>query len=177
MRSITLLILMSCIVSLHAQTQGLAPIGNWTDHLSYNQAIRVSAIGEKIFAATPNAIFSINKTDNVIERISKLTGLSGTGISAMASNQSTIIVGYADANIDLIENGRITNINSIRSNPNITGKTIYDIVVSNDYAYLSTGFGIVVLNLVKKEIAETYIVGTNGTSIPVYSFCRFNSDW
>src|SRR5688572_22707797 len=122
MRSTTLLILMSCFVSLHARSQGLTPIGNWTDHLSYNQAIRVTSIGEKIYTATPNSIFSIDKTDNLIERYSKLTGLSGTGISSMASNQSTIVVGYTDANIDLLENGRISNINSIRSNPNITGK-------------------------------------------------------
>ena len=177
MRSISLLIFMSCMLSLDALSQGLAPVGNWTDHLSYNQAISVTTIGNKIYTATPNGLFSIDKTDNLVERVSKLTGLSGTGISSMGSNESTIILGYTDGNIDLVRQAEIYNINSIRSNPAIADKAIHDIIVYNDNAYLSTGFGIVVLNLAKNEIAETYIVGSNGSAITVYSFCRFNANW
>ena len=100
MRSITVLILMSCMVSIRALSQGLAPIGNWTDHFSYNQAISVASIGNKIYTATPNGLFSVDKSDNTVERVNKLTGLSGTGISAMGSNESTIILGYSDGNIN-----------------------------------------------------------------------------
>ena len=113
MRSISLLILMSCMLSLDALSQGLAPVGNWTDHLSYNQAISVTTIGNKIYTATPNGLFSIDKTDNLVERVSKLTGLSGTGISSMGSNESTIILSYTDGNIDLVRQAEIYNINSM----------------------------------------------------------------
>ena len=45
----------------------------------------------------------------------------------------------------------------------ITGdKSIYDIYFIGTKAYLSTGFGIVVLNLEKDEISETYLIGDNG---------------
>ena len=140
MRSIALLILMSCMLTRHALSQGLAPIGNWTDHLSYNQAISVTSIGNKIYTATPNGLFSVDKTDNLVERLSKLTGLSGTGITSMGSGESTIILGYGDGNIDLVRNGSVLNINAIKINPAIGAKSIDDIVVYNDNAYLSTGF-------------------------------------
>src|SRR6185295_19485364 len=39
--------------------------------------------------------------------------------------------------------------------------------VYGDYAYLSCGFGIVVLNLVKYEIKDTYYIGPNGTALQV----------
>jgi ligand-binding sensor domain-containing protein len=168
---------MSCMVTIHALSQGLAPIGNWTDHLSYNQAIGITSIGNKIYTATPNGMFSLDKTDNLVERLSKLTGLSSTGISSMGSNESTIILGYTDGNIDLVRSGSISNVNSIQSNPAIPEKAIHAIVAYNDKAYLATSFGIVVLNLQKNEISETYIIGSNGSPVAVYSFCQFNADW
>ncbi|HIE15446.1 MAG TPA: T9SS type A sorting domain-containing protein, partial [Bacteroidales bacterium] len=47
-------------------------------------------------------------------------------------------------------------------------KTINKIFILNSYAYLATGFGIVKINLERKEIDDTYYIGTNASYINVH---------
>ncbi len=66
-----------------------------------------------------------------------------------------------NANIDLVDvaNNVINNVPDIKIKPIIGEKKINKILFLNKKAYLSCGFGIVVMDLVKKEIKETYIIG------------------
>ena len=43
-------------------------------------------------------------------------------------------------------------------NKDIQSKDIYHIHLAKEYAYLSTSFGLVILNLKKKEISNAYIL-------------------
>src|ERR1044072_971712 len=147
----------------------LQPIGQWRDHLPYQQVTGVTHTTDKIWAVTPYSLFSLDPADNSIERWSKTNGLAETGISAMAADPTgnRIVIGYNNSNIDVLVDDKITNINAFK-NANIAGdKNINAIFIHQQLAFMATGIGIVVLNLVKYEIKDTYIIGTGGTKINV----------
>ena len=85
----------------------------------------------------------------------------------MAYDRQTryLVVAYNNSNIDLIEtNGNITNISSLYTKTMTADKSVNHIFVNGQFAYLSTGFGIVKVNMQKAEITETYHLGKNITA-------------
>ena len=174
------LFLLSCILypaSLSAQSPQI-PIGQWRDELPYNYCNSVAEAGNRIYSSTPYAVFYFDKDDNSITRITKIQGLSDIGISCLAYNASTktLVIAYSDANIDLIQNNSIINISDIYRKPILGNKTINSIYCQGNIAYLQCGFGIVVLDLAKQEISETYYIGNGGSQVNVLSLVRDDSD-
>jgi len=156
------------LLSYFSYSQGI-PIGQWRNHLPKNSIIAVAEAENLIYAATPYSIFYYDKSDNSIQQYTKVNGLSDVGITAIHYNKTykTLVISYTNANIDLIKASGITNIPDIK-NKSITGnKKINNITSYGKYAYLSCGFGIVVVDLIKNEIKDTYIIGDNGSRINV----------
>lgn len=149
----------------------LQPIGQWRDHLPYQQVTGVTYTTDKIWAFTPYSLFSVDPTDNSIERWSRTNGLAETGISSMAAEPAgnRVVIGYNNSNIDVLVDDKIVNINALK-NASIAGdKSIQSIFINQQLAYVATGIGIVVINLYKYEIKDTYIIGNGGTKIKVNS--------
>ena len=138
-------------------------VGEWRDHLSYFETFDVCAQGDLIYTSTDKALFVYNKNDQSIERLNTLNGLSDANVSAISSNQTTLIVGYENGNLDIIENNKTENLADIKRASIIANKRINSINIEADIAYLSCGFGIVVLDLQKREIKDTYYIGAGGT--------------
>ena len=160
--------LITFIILNNSNAQGVA-IGQWRDHLSYYKGISVAEADLKIYCATVSNLFCYDRSDKSITRFSKDNGISDIGISKLDYNKhnNVLVITYSNANIDLIENNTLINIPDIKRK-NITGnKTINNIMFIGDYAYLACGFGIVVLDLSKKEIKETYYIGTNGGQLNI----------
>jgi hypothetical protein len=148
---------------------GQPPIGQWREHLPYNTGIRVCEADNKIYCATSQSLMMVDLEDNSIHKLSKTTGLSETGITALKKNPATgrIIIGYSNSNIDLLQNNRITNLNDIKRK-NISGdKNIYNIYTRNNLAYICCGFGVVVMDEDRRETRETWIIGNNGDFVKV----------
>jgi ribosomal protein S11 len=158
-----------------AQTTG---IGQWRDHLPYSQCIAVKEVGSRIYCATPYSIFYYDKEDNSIQRVNKINGLSDIGISTINYNSTynTLVIAYTNANIDLIKNNTIINISDIKRASILGNKIINDIYFIGQYAYLSCGFGIVVLDVDKEEIHDTYYIDTNGGQINVLGLTKDDQD-
>jgi len=153
-------------------------IGQWRDHLPYNKCIAVTEVKNKIFCATPYSVFYYDKDDNSIQRLTKVTGLSDIGVSAINYNEeyNTIVIAYTNTNIDLIQNNSIINISDIKRKPMLGTKTINNIEFIEQYAYLACGFGIVVLDIEKHEIRDTYYIGPDGEQINVYDLSFSDHD-
>jgi hypothetical protein len=148
---------------------GQIPIGSWRDHLPYSKVIMVAETPTRIYAATPHGLFYKDLTDNSLNRLSKVNGLSDVGVSAIGYNESqkTLVVAYSNANVDLITNDDVTNISDIKRS-NIPGnKTINRIKCDSNFAYLACGFGVVVIDLKRKEVKDTWLVGDLGTYIKI----------
>ncbi|NLO51402.1 MAG: T9SS type A sorting domain-containing protein [Bacteroidales bacterium] len=143
-------------------------IGEWRDHLPYNRTIAVAEAGQRIYCATQFSLFYYDNDDNSIGRYSKVNGLSDIGISAMAWSEEyqTLMIAYTNANIDLLKGGQIVNISDIKRKQILGNKTINNITFIDNLAYLSCGFGIVVLDIDKEEFPEpTYYIGDEGAAV------------
>ncbi len=142
-------------------------IGQWRDHLSFKRALDVCEADDKIYCAGGSNLFSYNKLDGSIERYSKITGLSDIGVTKVAydSKRKVLIIAYADANIDLIKDGKIINVADIKRKAILGSKSINHILVNDDLTYLSCGFGIVVLDLDKSEVKDTYYLANNNPAV------------
>lgn len=157
---------------------GQVPIGQWRDQLPYTLCNSVTEAGSKIYYSTPYAIFYFDKEDNSINRITKINGLSDIGISCINYNSDyqTLVIAYTNANIDLIKNNTIINISDIKRKPILGNKTINSVYFIGKNAYLSCGFGIVVLDIDKEEIRETYYIGKDGSQVNVLCMVKDDKD-
>ena len=66
----------------------------------------------------------------------------------------SLLIIYDNSNIDILEGGVATNLPYLSTSTSIRDKQINSILVHDEYAYLSTAFGIVVVNMAKKEIKD-----------------------
>ena len=148
---------------------GQIKMGDWRTHLPYQYAFLVETTDDRVFCSTTGGLFYYKLDDNLLEKISKVDGLSDNGVSAMrwSSELETLILAYENSNLDIIRDGIVMNIPDIMKKQITGDKSIYDIFYIGNTAYLSTGFGIVVVNLEKDEISETYLIGDNGQALKV----------
>ncbi len=166
-------IFLSVFVFLSLQTtkgQGIG-IGEWRTHLPYNNGVAAVDAGDIIYCASGSGLFSYSKTDNSLEKLSKVTGLSDVGIAALTYDKAnnTLVIVYRNANIDLIQNKQIINISDIKRKTILGNKNINGVFMIDEYVYISSGFGIVVVDIIKKEVRDTYIIGPDASFIEVFA--------
>ena len=166
-RSFLFIIFLFQAVFLNAQD---IPIGQWRDELPYNQLIAITESNEFVYAATPYSLLSYNKKEGNLDRISKVNGLSDFGISTLSYNSTnkTLLVAYSNTNIDLIKDGQLINLSDIKRKNILGKKTINAVFFMDQFAYLSCGFGIVVVDIDREEIKDTYYLGENGAIVEVF---------
>ncbi len=151
--------------------------GSWQDYLSFSKAVKVADAKSRVYCATEGGLFYLDKEDNSIGKFSGLNGLNDFGIKNIAYGAANdlLLVIYENSNIDLVYDSQVFNIPDV-ARKNITGdKSIYNILISGNEAYLSCGFGIVVLNLDKKEVKDTYFIGDGGSHLRVNDVEIFDS--
>ncbi len=166
-----------CLVICHSIKAQIPPIGQWREHLNYQQAIQVVK-GDRIYCATTRAVFSINEKEEA-ERFSKVTGLNDIGVSTIGWDNTSgqLLVAYNNSNLDLVKGSIVKNISDIKRSTISGDKSILHIYCNNGTAYLSTGLGIVLVDLTRLEIKDTWIIGNNGSQVKTYASALFNNQW
>jgi hypothetical protein len=176
MKHILLITLLLCVGTSNATSQ--IPIGKWRDHYSYKQLNHLAIGTEKVFGSSENGVFWFSPTDGLTQKLTTAQGLSDIGISTIeySEQQAVLAIGYENGNIDLVINGRIENIPFIKQKQLQGSKKINHFFFDgNNQILVSTGFGIVVINISKLEISETYYLGEGGTDCWVYGTTIFNN--
>ncbi len=163
-------LLYSVYLPFVAAQNPIAPIGQWREHLSYHQALQVLK-GNQLYCATNNAVFSIN-ANNSINRYSKVTGLNDLFVSCIGWDDETqqLLIAYKNSNLDVLKGSIVKNIGDIMRSGIAGNKNINGIYCKNGLAYLSTGLGIIIADLKKYEIKDTWFIGANAAQINVSSF-------
>lgn len=159
-----------------SQSSGVG-IGEWRVYVPNKSARSVAAAGNRIYCATEKGFFYFDKEFNNLQTLSKVNGLHDIGISTINydSLTSTLLVAYENTNLDLIRGEEIINVNDILRKTLAGQKTINHIHFKDKLAYLSTSFGLVVLDLVKLEIKDTYTFqNAAGSSTRVFSATTLN---
>ena len=157
-------LIITALILFNLISQAQTPVGTWSDHLNYNTAKSIAVGSKEVFASTGSSLMVYNREFEQLRKLSRINGLTETGISTIgwSEDNMTLVIAYLTTNIDLIGNNVIYNIPDI-SRKYIPGKkTINRIRTNGKYAFLACSFGIVLIDLVKNEIYDTWKPG-NGT--------------
>jgi len=154
-------------------------VGQWRDQLPYNKIISIAETSTRIYAATPNGLLYVSKDDNSLSRLTKVEGLSDVGISTIANNEKldALVVAYTNSNVDIIKGGQIINLPDIKRKLIVGRKSINSIFCDSIFAYLSCGFGVVVLNVKNEEFKETWFPGNNGVAFNISDIAIYNNNF
>ncbi|PLK42393.1 T9SS type A sorting domain-containing protein [Emticicia sp. TH156] len=147
------------------QTWAQIPTKSWRTHNNYVNLKGVEVVEKKVFAFSGNGFFYYDKLNRKAIKLSKADGLAEANPTQIRYSPTlkTLLVAYENGNLDLIKMdadglpAKIENINFIKNTGTIqTAKRINAIEFKGDFAYLATDFGLVVLDVGKAEIKETY---------------------
>lgn len=137
----------------------------WKTYLSYYEPTEIEqATGNTIYVLASNGLYSYNTSDKSLQTYDKTTVLSDCDIAHIAWCQKAkrLVIVYANQNIDLLEqNDNVINMADYMNKSMIDDKTVNSIDIDGAYAYLSTGFGIVCLNVADATLSNTYSLGFN----------------
>lgn len=144
---------------------------NWTLYPSYHNATYCQVMGDKVYVLASGALYSYNKSDNEVRIYDKITTLSDIDIAHIrySSFINALIIVYRNANIDILyDDESVYNISDFK-NKALPDKTINNIDVQGATVYISTSFGVVVLDLENMEFDNTYNTGLD-------TYCTYRYD-
>lgn len=147
-------------------------LGVWVDHLSYTKSVDIAENNGIAYVATEQGLYRYQLSDRVIQRISKVNGLSDVGLSCLAYSDryQEYFVGYENGNLDIVSGTEVSSFPDIRLSGNFSGlKRINHIHILDSVAYIATDFGIVAYDINAGLVREApYIIGPNGSTLAVY---------
>jgi ligand-binding sensor domain-containing protein len=146
----------------------IGAIGQWREHHN-NQSVKNVVKGDKIYGASKYQLFSVDSKNN-IEYIGKSNGLNEVGIQTIKWHtlSQQLIVAYNNSSIDIIHGDQVFGINDIQLSNLYPNNKINDISVLDKWVLLATNFGIVILDVEKKEIKDTWFPNNNRKAVITY---------
>ena len=170
-------ILIGCIgllKSVDAQLQ-LGPIGTWRAHFS-NDSIQQVIKGDQLYVVAANQIIQIDAKKQTTY-LNTTTGLHAIGIHKIAWHpiENQLVIAYKNSRVDILKGDQVTLIDDIQMSNLFSDKVINDLIIFNNNAYLSCNFGIVVIDLLKKEIKATYFPNNNRQTVKVLQTIIFQN--
>ena len=170
-----LLVLLLFLGAAAARAQAPVGYGDWQLHLPTNRPLRLADAGNRLYVVTEGSLYFLDKQLNTTQTLSSRDGLSDVGAVAVAYDsvgRQTVVV-YRNGNIDVLDAaGRVRNVPAIvrkvvQGNRDINSLYI-DPRPAVRRAFISTGFGLVLLNLDRLEISDTFsAIGPNGAEVRV----------
>jgi len=165
--------------------QGNRPVGTWKDHFPYEKVLEVTSGGEFVYARTDLAVFSLNPASHKVNKYSKVQGLSQSNPTAISwyngnlenDTEGYLIIGYANGNLDLFQNGGTYNLPDIVTSNIIGDKGIRSITVEGDFAFLACGFGVVVIDLERFEVQDTWYINGQQQLLEINSVVLHDNIW
>ncbi|MFK7810185.1 MAG: hypothetical protein AB8F74_20450 [Saprospiraceae bacterium] len=146
-------------------------IGQWRAHLPYQLAHYLAQSPTKIYATTEESIYSIDKSSDEVEFLSKVEGLSDVGMNLIKYDpfNEKLIAVYNNSNIDLIDDQNIINLPFITTSQGAGDKQVYDLFVEDENTtYMAMGFGLKELNVKNQEFGDETKADIRFNTVVVY---------
>ena len=145
----------------------------WQGYFSYHNIKDVAIGGNKVYGASENAIFTYDLSNDAIETITTIEGLSGQIITTISYSETydLLLIGYENGLIEIVsgpENEILSVVDILEKQtipPNL--KRINHFNVHEGVAYISTDFGISAYDLQGLEFGDSYFIGNGGSQINV----------
>jgi hypothetical protein len=143
----------------------------------YNSVSSIAVGKDEVYSSTGTSVMVYNKEYAELKKMSRTTGLTEAGISTIAWSEEneTLILAYNSTNVDLVKNNLIYNIPDIERKYIPGKKEINRIRTNGKYAYLACSFGIVVVDIIKREIFDTWKPGNGYENSEVSDICFGNN--
>ena len=165
MKRLALLLLLIAQLSIINCQLSIAQIGTWRAFMSYYEPQQIVKAGSNtLFVRASNSLYSYHLNDHSITTYDKVNTLSDTYISYIAWSQQAkrLIIVYQNGNIDLMDlQENVTNISSLYTKTLTESKTVNNVYIHQQYAYLCMPFGVIKVNMERAEISETYMLNQN----------------
>lgn len=155
-------IILSIILTINASLAGATAIGTWKAYMAYHDVTEIEKGGNTLYVLASGNLYSYNENDQSVRTYDKINLLSDCDIAHIAWCQGAkrLVIAYQNQNIDLLEQqDKVINVSEFHSKAMTEDKTIHSIDIDGEYAYISTGFGILKLNVSNGEISDTYNLG------------------
>lgn len=150
------------ILTVGAVTAALAQTGTWKAYMAYSDVNWIERDGNMLYVLASNDLYTYNRNDNSITTYDKTNGLSDSNIAKIGWNSTVgkLIIVYNNGNIDLMNRkGDISNLPDYYSKTMTADKTVNSIYMYGRTAYISTGFGLLNIDVAQEQITNTYNLG------------------
>ncbi|SDG77649.1 Two component regulator propeller [Prevotella communis] len=165
MKRLALIVFLIAQLSIINCQLSIAQIGTWRAFMSYYEPQQIVKAGSNtLFVRASNSLYSYHLNDHSITTYDKVNTLSDTYISYIAWSQQAkrLIIVYQNGNIDLMDlQENVTNISSLYTKTLTESKTVNNVYIHQQYAYLCMPFGVIKVNMERAEISETYMLNQN----------------
>lgn len=142
----------------------------WKAHFAYSEIDEVASMGDKVYALSGGALFSVNTLTEEIEYYNRLTGLTSSGINHICYNPTLgkLLIMYENGYWDILSsNGDVHNVADLYLKSLNGSKAANDVLMVGDKAYIAMPFGVVVLDMSRREVKETCYIGYNAAEVDV----------
>jgi ligand-binding sensor domain-containing protein len=146
----------------------------WRAHNAFTYVENVVKLGDLLYGVSAGSLFAVDGETGIVSNITKLDGLSASGINKIAKNESLnrILITYQDGEIDVVDaEGEIHPIMDLYLKQMNGSKVVNDVCTYKDKAYLAMSWGILVINMLKAEIEDTYYIGNESSEVDVQYIC------
>ncbi len=139
--------------------------GDWRIYAAYHHATRTVALHGRIYVLSDANLYSYSPEDTNVETYDKTSQLSDVGINTVLACTATseLVVVYNNGNIDLLDaDGNVFNLPDLKQK-SLNDKTIKDVMIDGSTLYITTGSGIVTLNVGTRLFGNVYTLGGKST--------------
>lgn len=153
-------LILTIALLLNTLLAGAQSLGSWRAHLAYHNATQCAVAGGKVYVVSDGSLYSYTPEDEFVESYDKSNILSDHGIRhiGVCEESNTLVIVYENANIDLIRpDEEVVNITDF-ANVSTYDPQVNDLRIIGNKAYLSTNFGVVILDVEREEFCNTYML-------------------
>lgn len=163
-RRLILFFLMSFVL-----VQAYPQNNRWTIYAAYHDASKCVSVGSKIYVLSDGGLYSYDYEDMDVVTYDKSGVLSDNGIFDISycSEEKTLVIVYNNGNIDLLyDDGRVYNMTDFK-NKTAGDKTINDIYINGKNMYMSTNYGLLIVDIAERIFSKTYTLDYGINSVAV----------
>ena len=142
----------------------------WNIHSAFADINAIAVTRDKVFALSNHSLFAVDKQSEEIAYYNRLTGLNGAVISTIGYNPTLnlLLVCYENGHLDIINShDEVYNIPDLYLKQTTYSKIVNSIYMHEHNAYLAMDFGIIELDMKRREIKDTYIIGQDAKEVNV----------
>ncbi len=161
-RHTTAILSLLAAATMNAAADTADSFSNWKTYMAYGDITDIEPAGQQVYVLSSGDLFAYGIADGSVTTFDKAYPLSDCTISRIAWNNTAkkLIIVYDNYNIDLLDSKQnVENIADYGNKSMNADKTVNDIVVSGNMAYLCTAFGLVQIDMENAIVRETINLG------------------